>query len=103
MRKVKVFFNGIHAGKLIEKDNKSEYIFEYNDDYNGLPISLTMPIEQKVYEFNTFPPFFDGLLPEGPQREALLKLAKLDRNDFFGQLVTVGADMVGAVTVEEEK
>jgi serine/threonine-protein kinase HipA len=33
--------------------------------------------------------------------DALLRQQKIDRNDLFGQLVTVGRDLVGAVTVEE--
>jgi serine/threonine-protein kinase HipA len=53
-----------------------------------------------MYEFKTFPPFFDGLLPEGAQLEGLLRLKKLDRSDYFGQLISVGQDLVGAVTVE---
>lgn len=98
MRTAKVFFKGILAGILTEFE--TGYVFKYEDTYNDLPISLTMPIETKVYEFKTFPPFFDGLLPEGAQLEGLLRLNKLDRNDFFGQLVSVGQDLVGAVTVE---
>ena len=64
-------------------------------------MSLTLPVRPAPYEFETFPAFFDGLLPEGLNLEALLKLAKLDAGDCFGQLVTVGGDLVGAVTVEE--
>lgn len=102
MRKAKVFVNDILAGRLIETDKKKEYIFEYEHNYSGPPISLTMPINQKKYEFQKFPPFFDGVLPEGQQLEALLRHAKLDRGDYFGQLIKVGNELVGAVTVEEE-
>ena len=48
-----------------------------------------------------FPPFFDGLLPEGIQLEGLLKLKKIDRNDLFSQLMAVGEDVVGVVTLQE--
>jgi len=44
---------------------------------------------------------FEGLLPEGPQLEALLRMHKIDRNNAFRQLVTVGADMVGSLTVKD--
>jgi len=40
-------------------------------------------------------------LPEGIQLEGLLKIRKIDRADYFSQLMAVGNDMVGAVTVEE--
>ena len=59
-----------------------------------------MPVQQREWRFDGFPPFFDGLLPEGPQLQALLKIRKLDRTDFFGQLLAVGLDLVGDVTVE---
>jgi serine/threonine-protein kinase HipA len=76
--------------------------FEYDQAYNGTSISLSMPVSQKVYEFDTFPPFFEGLLPEGMQLEALLRQTKTDRDDLFSQLVIVGGDLVGSVTVEGE-
>lgn len=102
MRQAKIYFNKSHAGILTEQEDK-HFLFEYLPDYKGPGISLTLPTTQKKYLFIQFPSFFDGLLPEGPQLEALLKQAKLDRNDFFGQLITVGKDLVGAVSVEEIK
>jgi serine/threonine-protein kinase HipA len=102
MRTAKIFINkNTLAGFLIELDAKSGYKIEYVHGYSGPPISLTMPTSKKVYEFAVFPPFFDGVLPEGSQLEALLRQAKLDRDDYFGQLVTVGKDLIGAVSVEE--
>ena len=98
-RRAQIFFNGTLAG-FLEHDLKNlEYRFEYETKYQGPPISLTMPLEQKKYEFNDFPPFFDGLLPEGPQLEGLLRQNKIDRRDYFSQLLAVGADLVGAVTI----
>ena len=101
MKKAKVFVKGIEAGILTELKRGSEYVFEYLDGYNGLEVSRTMPTNIKVYRFNKFPPFFDGLLPEGIQLEGLLKIKKIDRNDFFSQLIAVGEDMIGVVTVKE--
>ncbi len=102
MRTAKVFVNQVLAGRLIERKKQNEYVFSYEDGYQGPPVSLTMPIQQKTYEFDKFPSFFEGVLPEGQQLEALLRQAKLDRSDYFGQLVRIGVDLVGAVSVEEE-
>ena len=99
MRKAKIFIDGIFAGVLIH--NTSRYKFEYLDNYVGQPLSLTMTDLQGKYEFDTFPPFFDGLLPEGRQLEILLKESKIDNNDYFSQLIAVGADVVGNITIEE--
>lgn len=103
MRKAKVFVNGIEAGILSEIKQGHEYVFEYHEEYEGLEVSRTMLSSQKKYTFNKFPPFFEGLLPEGIQLEGLLKLNKIDRNDLFSQLMAVGDDVVGAVTVKEIK
>jgi len=101
MRKAKVYVQGIEAGILTELLPGREYIFEYLDGYDGPDISRTMPLSLKVFRFNRFPPFFDGLLPEGIQLEGLLKINKIDRKDYFSQLIAVGEEMVGTVTVKE--
>ncbi|CAN5324473.1 HipA N-terminal domain-containing protein [soil metagenome] len=100
MRTACVKMNGVTAG-ILEELTQSKYRFSYQSDYHGAPVSLTMPLNKVVYEFNQFPPFFEGLLPEGVQLEALLRKCKLDRYDYFGQLLQVGGDLVGAVTLEK--
>ena len=101
MRSAKILVNGLEAGILTELDFGKKFSFKYLNGYSGTPVSLTMPLSQLVYEFDSFPPFFDGLLPEGYQLEGLLKFGKIDRNDLFSQLVAVGDDLVGNVTVKE--
>lgn len=101
IRKAKVFVSDNEAGALYELKFGSAYKFIYLENYKGLPVSVTMPTTQRIYEFRTFPPFFDGLLPEGHQLEGLLKTGKIDRNDMFSQLIAVGDDLVGNVTVKE--
>ncbi len=101
MRIAKVFFQDTLAGQFAESDDAQRFTFDYEKNYTGPPISLTMPVRAASYEFDGFPPFFDGLLPEGFQLEALLRGKKLDRADKFRQLLEVGADTVGAVTVKE--
>ncbi|MCD4790963.1 MAG: HipA N-terminal domain-containing protein [Bacteroidales bacterium] len=101
MRKSNVFVSGIQAGIFVETEYCKKYFFEYLPGYTGTPVSLTMPLSQQKYNFETFPPFFDGLLPEGWQLEALLKNNKIDRYDHFSQMLAIGKDTVGNVTVEE--
>lgn len=102
MNKACIRVHGIKAG-ILEKLSLESYRFTYESAYKGPPVSLTMPIEKSVYEFNKFPSFFEGLLPEGVMLEALLRKYKLDKKDYFGQLLRVGQDVVGAVTIEEVK
>ena len=101
MRRAKVFLNDVEAGVLEERIPGKEYVFRYNDSYHGDPVSLIMPVEQREFAYDRFPPFFEGLLHEGIMLDGMLRQLKIDRDDLFSQLVAVGKDMVGAVTVEE--
>jgi serine/threonine-protein kinase HipA len=99
MRIADVFVDDTRVGQLEEVEAKRKYRFEYHANYVGAPVSLTMPISTQVYAFDSFPAFFDGVLPEGVMLEALLKHNKIDRDDPFSQLLAVGEDLVGNVQV----
>jgi serine/threonine-protein kinase HipA len=102
--RARVSVHGVPAAifsKHSTSTGESRYEVTYLEGYSGPAISLTMPVRKEVYEFEKFPPFFDGLLPEGLQLEGLLRQAKIDKRDYFGQLLAVGADLVGAVTIDE--
>lgn len=99
MREARVFQKGKAAGILRELEAGSVYEFVYDDNYAGTAVSWSLPVKDRAFRFEEFPPFFEGLLPEGYQLEALLRAAKLDRSDLFGQLLQVGEDLVGSVTV----
>ena len=98
LRRAEVFQSRVLAGYL-QQEQDGLWIFEYVDGYDDMPISLTLPVRKEPYTFKEFPAVFDGLLPEGAQLEALLKTHKIDRNDYFKQLVTVGGDLVGSLSV----
>ena len=102
MKKAKVFVDGVLAGLLLEIEKSRSYEFHYLDTYQGPSISLTMPLTQKIYAFDSFPAFFEGFLPEGLMLEALLKKRKLSEDDRFEQLLVVGKELVGNVTVERD-
>ncbi|EDM27248.1 hypothetical protein LNTAR_21080 [Lentisphaera araneosa HTCC2155] len=100
MRKVEVSLHGEVAAVLIEYD-QNHYSLEYLDAYNGDPISRALPASSLIYEFDHFPAFFDGLLPEGLQLQYLLKSMKIDEDDYMSQLIAIGDDFVGAISVRE--
>ena len=99
-KKANIFVSGALAGHLFEIEAGTRYEFHYLTDYTGPPISLTMPTSQRVYYFDRFPVFFEGFLPEGMMLEMLLKKTKIESDDFFEQLMRVGEELVGAVTVD---
>ena len=92
---------GVPAGHL-KSTPEGGWKFTYLGSYDGPPVSLTMPARTEPYGFPAFPAVFEGLLPEGPQLEALLRQHKIDRHDSFRMLVTVGRDLVGSLTVVED-
>jgi len=98
MRRAIVMIHGNRAGVLTEV-SPVEYYFEYDENYDGEVVSLTMPLNHKNMVTN-FPTIFEGLLPEGVMLEGLLKIAKIDKKDYFSQLIATGNDLVGAVTVK---
>ncbi len=100
MRTARVSVQGTFAGLLIEHGD-GRYSFRYLEEYHGPPVSLTLPVSSEAYFFDAFPPFFEGLLPEGGQLEGLLRRNKIDRRNYFLQLLAVGGDLVGDVTVTE--
>ena len=103
MRKADVFMHDTHAGVLEECIHRRCFRFTYDAVYNGPPVSLTLPVRTEPYEYDTFPSFMEGLLPEGANLEALLRALKIDRHDCFSQLLAVGMDLVGAITVRGAK
>ncbi len=102
MRKADVCQQGEFAGTLEEIDG-SHYRFVYASGYDGEPISLALPVRDAPYEFDKFPALFEGLLPEGLQLEALLRTYKVDKQDMFQQMLIVGEDVVGSLTIREVK
>jgi serine/threonine-protein kinase HipA len=60
----------------------------------GGVVTSTRPVSARV------PPFFSNLLPEGPLREYLSKLADVESEREFSLLAVLGADLPGAVVIE---
>lgn len=99
MRTAQINQHGIPAG-LLEELPDSQWRVSYFHDYSGPPLSLTLPVEIQHKIYASFPPVFEGLLPEGIQLEAVLKQHKIDRHDFFSLLMVVGGDLVGSLTFQ---
>ena len=100
MRKAEIYQGGTLAG-ILEDLEQNRYRFTYVPGYHGHRISLTLPIREAPHDFDKFPPVFEGLLPEGLPLEAMLRQYKIDKQDLFKQLVTVGEDVVGSLTIKE--
>ena len=96
-RSVNVFLYDKFCGVLIQDCN--QFLFEYDRDYCGKPISLSMPISGKRFESERLHPFFESLAPEGWLRERYCTLQHLD-DDSLTILIENGRDLIGAVRLE---
>ena len=103
MRKAKVLFKGEEAGLLSQHDDgtfKFQYQRSWLDDAGKPGISLTLPKTEEPYRSDYLFPFFYNMLPEGSNKQVVCQLNRLDRDDYFGLLLTIAKnDTIGAVTV----
>ena len=97
MDNLNVFVGSILAGALTRQSG--DYTFTYDSDYTGAPVFIGWPLHEPTKSWSSFPPAFDGLLPEGVLLEQLLVKHKLDSSDKWGQLAAVGKDLTGFLSI----
>jgi serine/threonine-protein kinase HipA len=103
MRKAKVLFKNEEAGILTQHDDGS-FSFLYHEDWiannDRQSISLTLPKNEKEFHSTYLFPFFYSMLPEGSNKQVVCKLNRIDREDYFGLLMTTAKnDSIGAVRI----
>jgi HipA N-terminal domain len=75
--------------------------FFYDPDYieaGGLPLSLSLPLQEPHFGDVETRAFFANLLPENTQLQSVMEREGLDRDDVVGLLGHLGADCAGAVS-----
>lgn len=116
-RYLEIWLHNVHVGWLCELEGTSRFIAteEYLDDRqrSTLSASIATPgvdaisrsavedhADSTLYrERKEMPPFFAGLMSEGPLRLRLAATRKEDRDkDDFGILAAAGQDLPGAIT-----
>ena len=103
MREAKVLFKDEEAGILTQHDNGS-FTFCYLDDWlndkEKPSISLTLPKSEQLFHSEFLFPFFYNMLPEGSNKQVVCKLNRIDKEDYFGLLMTTAKnDSIGAVRI----
>jgi len=103
MREAKILFKDEESGILTQHDDGS-FIFSYHDawlaDKNKPSISLTLPKNEQPFHSEFLFPFFYNMLPEGSNKQVVCKLNRIDKEDYFGLLMTTAKnDTIGAVRV----
>ena len=100
-----VYIRSIYAGVLCETDEG--YTFSYDEQYlnreDASAVSLTLPLSERIYTSKTLFPFFDGLIPEGWLLDVVSRNWKIDDKDRFGLLLVACKDVIGNVSIREER
>ncbi len=94
-----VYISGTFCGQLVE-DRNGAVSFEYAPGYDGVPLSLSMPVGLAKYNDRVVRPYLMGLLPdESATRGAIGSHYGVSPNNPFRLLGAIGMDCPGAVQV----
>ena len=102
MRKGNVYYKNILAGTIVE--DGEGFTFQYDDAYlkasAAKPVSLTLPLQEQVYQSKVLFPFFDGLIPEGWLLTIAVANWKINARDRFGLLLTLCSDCIVSLSIK---
>lgn len=91
-----VFIKGEQVGALTKEAGTVS--FEYDENYEGIPLSLSLPVSNRVYKGKIVENYLAGLLPDDARvREAIGRRYSVPSTDNFGLLQHIGFDCPGAV------
>lgn len=97
MRELKVLIADQVAGTLTEDINGS-LSFSYDSSYVGVPLSLSMPVSNRVFPDKMIRPFLFGVLPDSKEvRKSLGREFGVSGNNPFALLSHIGLDCPGAI------
>lgn len=103
-RRGRVLFDGRLAGWIEERP--AGMAFRYADSWleagDAQPVSQTLPLRAEPYESSGPMHLFMGLLPEGWLFDIAVAKLKIARDDYFGLLLGLCADCIGAVSIEPD-
>lgn len=92
-----VTIQGVPCG-IVHQNESGGISFAYFDDYEGVPLSLTMPVSNRTYGQRVLSPYLFGLLPDNQiQREAIAREFDVHPNNPVSLLSNIGRDCPGAV------
>lgn len=76
--------------------------FTYAQEYlegGGELLSLSLPLSLREFTAGEIEPYFEGLLPEGPARDALVGRLAVPADDYLALLEVIGLDCIGDVVI----
>jgi serine/threonine-protein kinase HipA len=97
-----VFLYGLRVGEL-RRRAAEDYVLEYDESWaatdEAVPLSLSLPLRQRVHQGRVLVDFIDNLLPDNPDvRQRWATDAGLDSVEPFFLLREYGEDVAGAAS-----
>lgn len=94
---LRVLIAGTPAG-TVHQDERGLMSFVYDEGYQGPPLSLSMPVSNRVYGPDVLRPYLFGLLPDSElQRRAIGRELGVSADNPVTLLAHIGLDCPGAV------
>ena len=101
MRQAEIYRKGMLAGILSEDGGEYRFCYDkaYMEQNEGLPISLTLPLQEDSFVSPVLFPFFDGLIPEGWLLDVAIRNTDISILDRMSLLLLCCKDCIGSVSV----
>ena len=104
-RALTVWWEGSVVGSLaLDRDGQMQFTYaaEWLHGDRTPALSCALPKRREPFRRRLCRPFFEGLLPEGAQRDAVARVLGVSPDNEFGLLEALGGDVAGAVTLWPE-
>ena len=101
-RSLTVWWAGTTVGRLaLDRHGAMRFAYgrEWIEDASAPPISFSLPKRPQSFGTRRCLPFFEGLLPEGAQRDAVAVALGVSPTNTFRILAGLGAELAGALTL----
>ena len=101
-RSLTIWWDGKIVGSLTLDQHgalRFSYAARWLAEASTPPLSLSLPRRQASFSTRECLPFFEGLLPEGAQRDAVAAALGVSSGNTFGLLAGLGAEVAGALSL----
>ncbi len=102
-RSLTVWWDGVVVGSLaLGRHGAMRFAYDgaWVADPDRPPVSHSLPKRSETYGARLCMPFFEGLLPEGAQRDAVANALGVSPANTFRLLVGLGEEVAGATQQE---
>ena len=102
-----IYMNGYEVGKYIQhRSGAQEFIYcdDWLNNKSAVPLSLSMPLTDKIHKGDNVYNYFDNLLPDSLEiRQRIQSRFNAKTNRPFDLLAQIGMDCVGAIQLMSEQ